>query len=118
MRVFGGAAALLLLGFGCAPQTPPTETAQAEELAVTAKQWAFEPAEIRVKKGDRVRLVITSVDVDHGFALPAFGVNVTLAPGRTETVEFTADRTGSFAFFCTVYCGAGHQDMNGKLIVE
>ena len=68
--------------------------------------------------GDLVKLNITSVDVTHGFALPDFGVNSNLEPGKTVPVEFTADKTGEFSFFCNVYCGEGHKDMKGTLIVK
>jgi cytochrome c oxidase subunit 2 len=87
-------------------------------IKVLAKNWVFEPAEIRVKKGERVVLEITSVDVDHGLAIPAFNVNVKLAPNKMAKAEFTADKAGSYPFFCSVFCGSGHRDMKGMLIVE
>lgn len=108
-------------------ETPPVElpeepTQESEsnvvEIEVTAKQWEFIPNPIRVNLGDRVRLKITSVDVSHGFALPDFGVSQRLSPGRTETVEFTADKAGSFTFFCNVVCGSGHSRMRGTLVVS
>ena len=92
--------------------------AEVKEIEVTAKQWEFIPNPIRVNLGDRVRLKITSIDVSHGFALPDFGVSQRLSPGRTETVEFTADKAGSFTFFCNVACGSGHSGMRGTLIVS
>jgi cytochrome c oxidase subunit 2 len=95
-----------------------TTAKMVKEITVMAKQWQFEPAEIRVKQGDKVRLVIESVDVEHGFALPSFNINEKLMPGKKMTVEFVADKKGEFPFFCNVYCGQGHSEMNGKLIVE
>jgi cytochrome c oxidase subunit 2 len=65
-----------------------------------------------------VKLSIKSTDVSHGFSLPEFGVAETLSPNSTVNVQFTASKTGTFSFFCTVFCGAGHGGMNGKLIVE
>lgn len=91
---------------------------QTQSFSLTAKQWVFEPETIRVKQGDTVRLSIQSIDVSHGFALPDFGINATLEPGKTETVEFVADKKGVFRFVCSVFCGAGHGDMQGTLIVE
>jgi cytochrome c oxidase subunit II len=87
-------------------------------FTMTAKQWEFEPSEITVQKGDTVRLTISSVDVAHGFALADFGISEFLAPGKTSTVEFVADKVGRFSFFCNVSCGRGHREMNGLLIVE
>jgi len=92
--------------------------AEVREFSIVAKNWEFDPAEITVNKGDTVRLLITSVDVDHGFAIPEFGVSEKLSPGEEVTVEFVADKTGEFTFFCNVFCGSGHQEMRGRLIVQ
>ncbi len=91
---------------------------QVKEFNIIAKQWEFEPDTIRVKRGDRVRLIIESVDVAHGFGLPDFGIDEYLNPGDRVVVEFVADKKGVFPFRCTVYCGVGHSDMRGRLIVE
>lgn len=97
---------------------PDSAPEQVRSFDMTAKKWSFEPGAITVNKGDKVRLSITSVDVAHGFSLPDFGVNASLKPNETTTVEFTADKTGTFSFFCSVFCGAGHSEMNGTLIVK
>jgi cytochrome c oxidase subunit 2 len=89
-----------------------------KEFTMTAKQWAFDPAIITVKQGDKVRIKIKSIDVTHGFALPEFGVNQNLKPGKEVVVEFTADKKGEFSFHCSVICGQGHKEMTGKLIVN
>lgn len=93
-------------------------TAAVKEFEMTARQWEFTPSTIRVNEGDNVKLTINSIDVAHGFGLPDFGVNERLEPGKTVTVEFTADKKGTFAFACTVFCGTGHSGMRGTLIVE
>ncbi len=83
--------------------------------------WSFEPSEIKVKQGTKVKLVITipEDDVDHAISIPEFNVNkVMLKKGTTETVEFTADKQGEFSFFCSLFCGEGHRNMKGKIIVE
>ena len=98
----------------------PTEQAgqHVVDIAVTANKFSFDPDPIRVKKGDRVRLHITSLDVAHGFMLPDFGINEPINPGETTNVEFVADKAGTFTFRCSVFCGSGHQQMTGTLIVE
>ncbi len=92
--------------------------AQIREITITAKKWEFEPSTIEVNKGDRVVLTITSDDVEHGFSLPDFQVDATLSPGKTVTTEFVADKVGTFDFSCSVYCGSGHRDMVGQLMVK
>ena len=86
--------------------------------SIIAKQWSFEPAEIRVKKGDKVVLIIKSLDVKHGFSLSEFGIDAKLEPGKETRIEFQADKAGSFPFRCSVFCGQGHSEMTGALIVE
>lgn len=89
-----------------------------KKFNITAKQWSFEPSTIIVNKNDKVILNIKSIDVTHGFALPDFKINEKIMPGKTVTVEFIADKTGEFKFFCSVPCGEGHGNMQGKLIVK
>lgn len=97
-----------------APQTSNS----VKEISMTAKKFAFDPSEIRVKQGETVRLKIKSLDVIHGFALPDFNVDQQLEPGKEVTVEFVADKKGTFIFMCSVLCGSGHSDMKGTLVVE
>lgn len=89
-----------------------------KEFTLTAKKWEFNPGTITVNKGDQVRLKITSLDVVHGFTLSDFNIKLTLNPNVTQTIEFVADKTGAFPFFCSVYCGDGHGQMRGALIVQ
>ena len=89
-----------------------------KEFDITAKQFEFIPSAIVVNKGDKLKLSINSADVTHGFSIPEYGINENINPGKTTIVEFTADKTGEFTFFCSVYCGTGHKSMKGKLIVE
>ena len=84
---------------------------------MVARQWSFDPQTITVNEGDTVILNINSIDVNHGFAILEFGVNEFLRPGNTVRIEFVADRKGSFSFFCSVSCGAGHTRMRGTLVV-
>ena len=98
------------------PIVPPAKTVR--EFRITAKQWAFEPGRITVKQGDTVRLNVASIDVGHGLLISAYNVNKVLNPGATVTVEFTADKKGTFPIICSVQCGAGHPSMRGELVVE
>jgi len=89
-----------------------------KEFTMTARQWEFSPNEIRVNKGDRVRISVTSSDVAHGFRLPEFSIDERLPPGKEVIIEFVADKAGTFPFSCSVPCGSGHGSMTGLLIVE
>ncbi|MEK6963428.1 MAG: cupredoxin domain-containing protein [Nanoarchaeota archaeon] len=101
------------------PDNPaPSTDSGIKEFSIIAKQFEFMPNEIHVKKGDKVRLKIKSIDVQHGFNLADFGVQVDLGPGEEKAVEFTANKAGTFDFSCSVYCGNGHSNMRGLLFVE
>ncbi len=91
---------------------------EVKEFNVIAKQFSFDPAVIEVNKGDKVILNIESVDVAHGITIREFGVSQYLEAGKSITIEFIADKSGEFAFFCNIYCGRGHSDMKGRLIVN
>ena len=99
-------------------KTTDTTAAAAKEITITAQQWNFQPATVTVKKGDNVKLLVTSKDVTHGFSLPEFNVNSKLTAGQTTEISFVADKVGTFEFECNVICGKGHGDMQGTFIVE
>ena len=100
------------------PATQPETASDTVEMDVTAKQFEFVPSTIKVKQGQKVILHIKSLDVTHGFALPDYKINAYLEPGKEVTVEFVADKKGTFTFFCSVPCGSGHRSMKGTLVVE
>lgn len=87
-------------------------------VQVTASQYKFIPDPIVVKQGDKVRIVLTSADVAHGFYVREFNFNVAVSSGETRSGDFVADKKGTFDVICSVYCGPGHVHMRGKLIVE
>ena len=97
---------------------PEKYLAKIKEIAVTSKRYEFIPAQIKVKEGDIVRLTLTSEDVRHGLAIKDYDVNVVVDKGERKTVEFLADKKGTFEFHCSVRCGQGHGRMLGTLIVE
>lgn len=87
------------------------------EIHVTASKYKFDPAEIQVKKGEKVKLIFTTTDSVHGIKLDEFHINQRIEKGTPATVEFTPDKAGTFTFKCSVFCGIGHGGMKGKLIV-
>ena len=112
---------VVLFVAGCQTQNQQQNAASAgplKEFSMTARQWSFEPSTITVNQGDRVRLSINNVDVPHGIAIPAFNVRENLQPGKATVVEFVADRKGAFPFSCSVYCGDGHGQMTGQIVVN
>jgi len=106
-----GAAAL-------APAALLAVAASAERvIPVVAKKFEFVPNEIRVRRGETVILQLSAPEVPMGFNLADFRQRVDIVPGKTATLRLTADKAGSFVFLCDVFCGTGHEDMSGTLVV-
>jgi cytochrome c oxidase subunit II len=87
-------------------------------IRVIAKKFEFVPRQIRVKRGEAVLLQFTAPEVPMGFSLADFGLRTDIVPGKTATLQLTPQKTGSFTFLCDVFCGNGHEEMSGTLLVS
>ena len=91
-------------------------------VKLVAVRSSFEPNKIEVNQGDKVTLYITNIeqttDELHGFGLLEYNLNVVVDPGETKTIEFVADKPGVFPYYCTNFCSALHQEMQGYLLVK
>jgi len=80
------------------------------------------PTHIEVNQGDEVKVALTNIeqttDEIHGFGVLDYNINVGVDPGETKTVTFKAARKGVFPYYCTSFCSALHQEMQGYLIVR
>ncbi len=92
------------------------------EVWMTAIRSHYTPDRVDLKTGDNVIWHITNIDTSfdatHGFALPAYNINLSLEPGETATIEFVADQSGTFPFYCSEFCSALHLEMAGYMLVE
>lgn len=87
-------------------------------IQISARKFQFTPALIKLKRGQAVVLELTTADVLMGFSAPDFGVRADIIPGKVQRLRIVPDKQGEFIFLCDVFCGSGHEDMSGKLIVE
>lgn len=86
-------------------------------VAISAKRFEFSPATIQLKVGEPVILELSALDRKHGFAAPDLHVEVAIVPGKVTRVRIVPDRAGTFTFHCSVFCGGGHEDMTGEIVV-
>lgn len=91
--------------------------AQPRVIEVGARRFVFSPDRIALQAGESVILALTAQDVMMGFAVPDYGIRVDLPPGQTVRVPVTAGPAGSHIFLCDIFCGSGHEGMNGLIVV-
>jgi cytochrome c oxidase subunit II len=109
----GAAAALASMVGRVAVQAQP----KPRIIPITAHKFTYEPAELTLKLNEPVLFRLTTLDVVMGFSVPDFGVRATIIPGQTTEVAMTPTKTGEFTFLCDVFCGSGHENMDGTLRV-
>jgi plastocyanin len=104
--------------------TPPSNSAMTSDngevktFTVDAQNFSFSMKEIKVKKGDRVKIVLVNKGGFHDWVVDEFNAKTKqIGAGSTDTIEFTADKVGTFQFYCSV---GNHRAMGmvGNLIVE
>jgi len=82
----------------------------------------YTPERVEVNKGDHVIWRLTSIeqqrDSTHGFAISGYNINLSIEPGKTEVIEFDANQSGTFSYYCTEFCSALHLEMLGYFLVK
>jgi cytochrome c oxidase subunit 2 len=87
-------------------------------VEMTAKRFAFLPDQIDVAEGDEVTVNIRSADGTHGIEIEKLKVKKAVPRGgEAVTLSFTAPAPGRYVISCSEYCGRGHNDMKGVLVV-
>jgi cytochrome c oxidase subunit 2 len=88
-----------------------------KRLEVSVRKFAYTPAEITLKKGEPVVLVLTTEDVAHGRKFKELNLNAKFEKGKPSELAFTPDKVGDFVGHCSVFCGSGHGSMTLTLHV-
>ena len=118
-RIIGvaGLAVLAMVTVNVAKGT--TQTANEERvIKIVAQRSFYTPNEIVLKTGQPVRLEFTSLDFVHGFKIPDLDIRADLPPGRVTAIRLSPQKAGTYDFLCDNFCGSGHEEMSGKIIVE
>ena len=87
------------------------------EISITAKRYEFSRSRIEVAANDVVRITLEAEDIPHSFTIDEYRISKRAAPGRPVTVEFRADRAGTFPFYCNLTVEEGCRNMRGELVV-
>ncbi len=100
-------------------KSPTTSEAPTQIIAITGTNFVFSPAEIGVKKGDSIKIVLTNAGTyPHDLVIDELGVRTpVINSGETTEISFIADKIGEFEYYCSVN---SHRDkgMVGKFIIE
>jgi cytochrome c oxidase subunit 2 len=108
-------ALLALLSLG-APRKAHAENGP-RVIEITAKRFAFTPNQVTIKKGETVKLRLTSEDVTHGFFMRALKIDEDIQPGSPTEITLTPQTAGTFMTICDHFCGANHGNMNMMITV-
>ena len=111
-------ATLLLVLSLCTAGVVSHAAETASIIKVSAKKFEFSPSEITLQKGVPVLLELTSQDRVHGFNCPELRIRADVPPGKPTVIRVVPQKAGRFAFRCDVFCGDGHEDMEGVIIVK
>jgi len=99
-------------------------TRQGDRVTVrmVAVRSTLTPTAFEVREGDTVTIALTNIeqttDELHGLGLLDYNINIVVDPGETKTVTFKATKPGVYAYYCTNFCSALHQEMQGYLVVN
>ncbi len=96
------------------PVVAATET---EDSYLIARTWAWEPILV-MKRGRTYRVRMSSLDLQHGFSLQPANINLQVLPGYEYVAALTPTESGEFLVVCNEYCGIGHHQMVGRILVE
>ncbi|HEY4528544.1 MAG TPA: cupredoxin domain-containing protein [Candidatus Paceibacterota bacterium] len=95
-----------------------TPTQNVKEFVVVGKNFSFSPTKIEVNKGDIVHITFKNEGGNHDLVVDGYNIRTKVLPsGQSETIEFVADKSGSFEYYCSV--GTHRQmGMKGTLMVK
>jgi len=91
-------------------------------IDVTGQQWAWQLSDDKAQVGDVVEFRVTSLDVNHGFALydtrDHIVAQVQAMPGYVNKVRYRFTEPGKYRVLCMEYCGLAHHGMVAEIDVQ
>ena len=113
-----GTGACLLAGPAVMRLFAQDQAPNRREFTVVASEYRFSPNRLEVTQNDLVKLTIQSQDVAYSLTIDEYRVSKRVPAGGTMTLEFRADRVGSFAYYSNLTSDSRHAQMRGELIVR
>jgi len=107
-----------VVGTAISAQEARQSHGQETVVKIVAQRFVYTPNEIVLQKGQPAILEFSSLDFMHGFSIPDLKIRADLPPGQVTRVALTPEKSGVYDFLCDNFCGAGHEQMNGRIIVK
>jgi heme/copper-type cytochrome/quinol oxidase subunit 2 len=86
-------------------------------LEVSVSRAGFQPSSLTIRRGETVRVVLTSTDGEHCFAIDALRIEKRIVPGRPTRFDLIADTAGTYTYYCCLESGAAAERERGRLTV-
>lgn len=96
--------------------TPVARPPAGADAFLLGRLWQWWPI-LELEKGQSYRIHLSSLDWQHGFSLQPTNINIQVHPGYEHIITLTPTETGEFGIICNEFCGVGHHQMTGKIIV-
>ena len=113
-----GTGACLLAGPAVARLLGQEQAPNRREFTIRASDYHFSPDRLEVTQDDLVKLTVQSADVAYSFAIDEYRLARRIPAGSSATIEFRADRVGSFPFYSNMTNDGRHASMRGELVVR
>ena len=109
----------VMLAFAGVAGSSLVETQERQVVRIVAERFSFTPSEVTVPVGTTLELRVRSQDTMHGFRIVGQGVDIAVPKRRQgeAVVIFEATEVGRYRFECSRLCGAGHNFMQGAIVV-
>lgn len=99
--------------------SPPPINVTMKEVTISAKKYEYNPGSVEVPINTLVRIHLKALDREHGFEMKSIKDScVKFKPDEPVILEYYADKAGKFEFTCCKFCGFGHKEMKGEIIVK
>jgi cytochrome c oxidase subunit 2 len=86
------------------------------DVYLLAQMWRWYPA-LRLQEGVTYNFHLSALDVNHGFGLYPANLNIQVVPGYDYGLKITPNRPGEYRIVCNEFCGVGHHNMLGSIVV-
>ena len=109
---------IIALGITLGAEAWPSRNIRTRTIHVKAMKFTFVPNRVTVRKGQTLKLELTSRDVEHSFRISTLGMNYPIEPGKNTEVILTPEFAEELHADCGTFCGVGHKKMNFTIDVE